>query len=120
MTHRAPIELAQYSEQWDTLFEAEQAVLAPVFPTPVFRIEHIGSTAVAGLGAKPIIDVLIGGPSLPEIETKIPAMQGLGYQYMPEHEAVLPHRRFFAKPVRSEEHTSELSHSVTSRMPSSA
>jgi GrpB-like predicted nucleotidyltransferase (UPF0157 family) len=99
MTHRAPIELAPYSEQWDALFEAERAVLASVFPIPVFRIEHIGSTAVAGLGAKPIIDVLVGGHSLPEIETKIPVMEELGYQYMPEHEAGLPHRRFFAKPV---------------------
>jgi GrpB-like predicted nucleotidyltransferase (UPF0157 family) len=99
MTHRAPIELAPYSAQWHARFEAERTVLASVFRTGAFRIEHIGSTAVAGLGAKPIIDVLVGGHSLAEIETRIPAMEELGYQYVPEHEPVLPQRRFFAKPV---------------------
>lgn len=77
----------------------ERAVLASLFPTMAFRIEHIGSTAVPGLGAKLIIDVLVGAPSLVDIEARIPAMEALGYQYMPEHEAVLPQRRFFAKPV---------------------
>lgn len=99
MTHRAPIEIAPYSAKWHALFEAERAVVASVFPTGAFRIEHIGSTAVAGLGAKPIIDVLVGGRSLAEIETRVLAMGELGYQYMPEHEAVLPQRRFFAKPA---------------------
>lgn len=99
MSYRAPIERAPYSPQWDSLFAAERAVLASVFPTGPFRIEHIGSTAVPGLGAKPIIDVPIGGHSLAEIEARIPAAGALGYQYMPEHEAVLPQQRFFAKPV---------------------
>jgi GrpB-like predicted nucleotidyltransferase (UPF0157 family) len=58
---RAPIELAPYSPQWPSLFEAERAILVSAFPLPAFRIERIGSTAVPGLGAKPIIDVLVGG-----------------------------------------------------------
>ena len=99
MAHRAPVKLVPYSSQWPSLFEAERAALVSVFPTSAFRIEHIGSTAVVGLGAKPIIDVLIGANSLAEIEARIPAAEALGYQYMPEHEAVLPQRRFFAKPV---------------------
>lgn len=99
MAHRAPVQIVPYSSQWPSLFEAERAALVSVFPTSAFRIEHIGSTAVVGLGAKPIIDVLIGATSLTEIEARIPAAEALGYQYMPEHEAVLPQRRFFAKPV---------------------
>ena len=99
MAHRAPIELASYSPQWQLIFETERTVLASVFSELSFRIEHIGSTAVPGLGAKPIVDVLIGAPSLADIEARIPATEALGYQYMPEHEAVLPQRRFFAKPV---------------------
>ena len=51
------------------------------------------------MGAKPIIDVLIGARTLFDIETRIPAIVAIGYQYMPEHESVLPQRRFFAKPV---------------------
>jgi len=99
VAQRAPVKLVPYSSQWPSLFEAERVALVSVFPTSAFRIEHIGSTAVVGLGAKPIIDVLIGANSLAEIEARIPAAEALGYQYMPEHEAVLPRRRFFAKPV---------------------
>lgn len=91
--------LSAYSPDWRVEFETERAALAQVFPAPHFLIEHIGSTAVPGLGAKPIIDMLLGARSLAEIEAKIPATQALGYQYMPEHETVLPERRFFAKPV---------------------
>jgi GrpB-like predicted nucleotidyltransferase (UPF0157 family) len=99
MAHQAPIELAQYSPQWNSLFEAERSVFASVFSPLTFRIEHIGSTAVPGLGAKPIIDVLVGGHSLAEIEARVSAMEALGYQYMAEHEVVFPQRRFFAKPL---------------------
>lgn len=99
MAHRAPVEIAAYSPQWPQQFAAERAVLAVVFPRSAFQIEHIGSTAVPGLAAKPIVDVLLGAKTLAEIEARIPATQALGYQYMPEHEVVLPQRRFFAKPV---------------------
>jgi GrpB-like predicted nucleotidyltransferase (UPF0157 family) len=98
VAHRAPIELALYSPEWPSLFERERHALASVFSMDEFRIEHIGSTAVPGLGAKPIIDVLVGARSIPEIEARITATEALGYQYMPEHETVLPQRRFFAKP----------------------
>jgi GrpB-like predicted nucleotidyltransferase (UPF0157 family) len=43
--------------------------------------------------------VLVGGQSLVAIDAKIPAMVALGYEYMPEHEVVLPRRRFFAVPL---------------------
>jgi GrpB-like predicted nucleotidyltransferase (UPF0157 family) len=99
MAHRAPVKVVPYLSQWPSLFEAERAALVSVFPPSAFRIEHIGSTAVVGLGGKPIIDVLIGANALAEIEARIPAAEALGYQYMPEHEAVLPQRRFFAKPM---------------------
>ncbi len=99
MSYRAPIELAPYSPQWNSLFAARRSVLASVFLRGPFRIEHTGRTAVTGLGAKPVIDVLIGGHSLAEFEARIPAAAALEYQCVPEHEAVLPQRRFFAKPV---------------------
>jgi GrpB-like predicted nucleotidyltransferase (UPF0157 family) len=98
MTHRGRLEVAPYSRKWPRLFEAERALLATAFAPGEFRIEHIGSTAVPGLSAKPTVDVLIGAGTLSDIEARIPAMEALGYQYVREHEAVLPQRRFFAKP----------------------
>lgn len=98
MTHPGPIEIVPYSALWPQWFTAERGVLASVFSSPDIQIEHIGSTAVPGLSAKPIVDILLGAPSLAAIEARIPALVALDYQYMPEHEAVLPQRRFLAKP----------------------
>ena len=97
---RTPVEIVAYSADWPQRFAAEREILARVFPPGAFTIEHIGSTAVPGLGAKPIVDILIGAPAIAEIEARIAAMDALGYRYVPEHEAELPHRRFFEKPVR--------------------
>lgn len=88
MTHPNPIEICPYSWEWPEWFAAERALLEIVFSSVNVQIEHIGSTAVPGLGAKPIIDILLGAPSLSVIEAKIPALVALDYQYMPEHETV--------------------------------
>lgn len=98
MTHPGPIEILPYSALWPQWFAIERCLLTSVFSSPEVQIEHIGSTAVPGLGAKPIVDILLGAPSLAAIEAKIPALVARDYQYMPEHEAVLPQRRFLAKP----------------------
>ena len=99
MINGAPLELAAYSSEWPRQFAAEQSALAAIFPARAFRIEHIGSTSVPGLAAKPIIDILLGAPALSQIEGRIPAIQAIGYQYLPEYEAVLPQRRYFVKPT---------------------
>jgi GrpB-like predicted nucleotidyltransferase (UPF0157 family) len=98
MMHPNRIEICPYSWEWPKWFAAERVVLEMLFSSLDVHIEHIGSTAVPGLGAKPIIDILWGAPSLSVIEAKIPALVALDYEYMPEHEAVFPNRRFFAKP----------------------
>jgi GrpB-like predicted nucleotidyltransferase (UPF0157 family) len=98
MTHPQPIEICPHSEVWVEWFESERNVLASVFSSPTVAIEHIGSTAVPGLSAKPIVDILLGASTLDAIEARLPALAATDYQYMPEHEAVLPQRRFLAKP----------------------
>ncbi len=98
MNHRAPVLIEPYGSDWPAVFEAERGRLHAVLGDPTFRIEHIGSTAVPGLGAKPIIDMLLGGPSLEAVEARIPDLCACGYDYIPEHEAVLPQRRFLAWP----------------------
>ena len=100
MTDGTPIELVAYSPAWPLRFDAERTALAAIFP-PDFRIDHIGSTAVPGLAAKPIIDILIGAPALAQVESRIAAMQASGYRYRPEFEAELPLRRYFVKPADS-------------------
>jgi GrpB-like predicted nucleotidyltransferase (UPF0157 family) len=97
---RRPVEIAAYSPEWPRRFAAERDLLARVFTPDVFTIDHVGSTAVPALGAKPIVDILIGAPTLAEIEARIPAIEMLGYRYAPEHEAALPERHYFARPAR--------------------
>jgi GrpB-like predicted nucleotidyltransferase (UPF0157 family) len=56
---RDPIVIVEYDDAWPSMFEVERARLVAVFaPALVRPIEHIGSTAVPGLAAKPIIDML--------------------------------------------------------------
>ena len=80
-------------------FEAERLVLAQAFESVSCVIEHVGSTAVPELAAKPIIDIMLGVHSLADIEARIETMGMLDYEYMPQHENVMPERRYFAKPV---------------------
>jgi GrpB-like predicted nucleotidyltransferase (UPF0157 family) len=60
-------------------------------------IEHIGSTAVPGLAAKPVIDIMPGVLSMADAESCIEGMRRLGYEYVPEFEDALPDRRYFRK-----------------------
>ena len=90
------VQLSPYSPLWPAIFDYERGQLAAVLGDAM-RIEHIGSTAVPGLGAKPIIDVLVGAPDLPSIEARIPALQACGYQYVKEFERALPERRYFRR-----------------------
>lgn len=90
--------LSDYSPHWPILFEGEAKVLREAFAPRGIVVEHIGSTSVPGMVAKPIIDVLLGAASLASIEDAIPALIGTGYRYVPEHESQLPERRYFVKP----------------------
>jgi GrpB-like predicted nucleotidyltransferase (UPF0157 family) len=99
MAHRAPLVVVPYQNNWLDAFISEHDVLATIFPKSAFQIEHVGSTAVPGLSAKPIIDIMVGAYSLNEVNERIEAMTGVGYEYIQQHEQVIPLRRFFAKPV---------------------
>ena len=55
-----PIYVAEYDPQWPLLYEQEKQRLHTAFSSVILAIEHIGSTAVPGLAAKPIIDILAG------------------------------------------------------------
>jgi GrpB-like predicted nucleotidyltransferase (UPF0157 family) len=82
------------------MFAGEADLLGPVFAGTGAVIEHIGSTAVPGLGAKPIIDIMIGLQSLEDAERRVPDLARLGYEYVPEYEVDLPDRRYFRKPFQ--------------------
>ncbi|MEK7247869.1 MAG: GrpB family protein, partial [Chloroflexota bacterium] len=67
-------------------------------------IEHVGSTAVPGLAAKPIIDIMPAIRSLADARHIIAPMEALGYEYVPEFEDDLPERRYFRRGVPRSHH----------------
>ena len=92
------IVVADYDPNWTTLFEQERIRIAKALGSFALVIEHIGSTAVPGLPSKPIIDLLVGVPSLEEAKERcIEPMEELGYIYMPDYATWLPGELFFRK-----------------------
>jgi GrpB-like predicted nucleotidyltransferase (UPF0157 family) len=92
------IELVDHDPSWAALFEQERDRVAGVFDG-VVGIEHVGSTSVPGLSAKPVVDVLIGLGQLDVSEEQIATMESLGYEYLGEYG--LPGRLFFRKHPRT-------------------
>lgn len=96
MTDRVII--VPYDPAWPRRFAEEREALAAVFAGSDVTIEHIGSTSVPGLGAKPIIDIMVGVTALAVVERRIPALDAAGYEYVQKYEMQLPQRRYFRKP----------------------
>jgi GrpB-like predicted nucleotidyltransferase (UPF0157 family) len=94
-----PVELVEHDPSWAELFEAEQGRILAIFDGRAVAIEHVGSTSVPDICAKPIVDVLVGLRELELAEADIEAMRGLGYQYLGEHG--LAGRLFFRKEPRT-------------------
>jgi GrpB-like predicted nucleotidyltransferase (UPF0157 family) len=86
------VKLRRYTPEWARLYEAEQGRLQQVLPKRGVAIAHIGSTAVPGLDAKPIIDIAIRVPSF---RPHIAKLEALGYEYKGEYG--LPGRHFFVR-----------------------
>ncbi|MEM7767146.1 MAG: GrpB family protein [Pseudomonadota bacterium] len=67
------IEIVEYDPAWPHMFDTEQAALLNALAgCPVEAIEHFGSTAVPGLSAKPVIDILIAVPDLSQAKASFP------------------------------------------------
>lgn len=93
-----PITICDYDPTWPAQFEQERTRLQTALGSIVTTIEHVGSTAVPGLAAKPIIDVLVGVRSLSEARLRsVDALAVLGYTYMAAYEAWLPGEMLFRK-----------------------
>lgn len=90
--------VSPYSSEWPAAFALVREELLIAFAPNAVEIEHVGSTSVPGLVAKPVVDVLLGTTSLQEVESKIPVLAALGYEYIPKYERELPCRRYFVKP----------------------
>jgi GrpB-like predicted nucleotidyltransferase (UPF0157 family) len=96
-THMPKFQLLEYQDEWPFQFQLVATELIAVFPSSSVAVEHIGSTAVPGLCAKPVLDVLVGVDSLRDAEEHRHDLAALGYAYRGEYEARLPGRRYFVR-----------------------
>ncbi|EJQ71041.1 GrpB family protein [Bacillus mycoides] len=83
-----------YQQYWHTEFLNEKNKIVPLLHEEIIAIEHIGSTAVEGLGAKPLIDMMIGVTNLQITGNWREALEEIGYEHVPKK---TPNWRFFRK-----------------------
>jgi GrpB-like predicted nucleotidyltransferase (UPF0157 family) len=92
----APIEIAEYDVHWPRMFKIEREVLTEVLsPWLAGPIEHVGSTAVPGLSAKPVLDIMAAVESLEASRDAIAALRTIDYHYAPYRPDVM---HWFCKP----------------------
>jgi GrpB-like predicted nucleotidyltransferase (UPF0157 family) len=91
------ISISAYDSRWAEEFAAERDRLMDLLPGRFAAIEHVGSTAVLRLSAKPIIDILAGVPSLCEADALLDFLCVHGYVTSAEFNATLPDRRWLMR-----------------------
>jgi len=91
----APVEVVPYNEGWPLEFEREAARLRQAVGEGAIGVEHVGSTAVPGLAAKPIIDMMLAVEDFDAARPLVHRIEELGYWYCAENG--IPRRHYFIK-----------------------
>lgn len=97
-TQESKIEIVPYDPDWPGAFEAEAARLRTALKTLALRIDHHGSTAIPGLGAKPIIDIQVSVAALQPLSSYGVKLEAIGYIHVPHlDDSFCP---FFHQPIQ--------------------
>jgi len=78
---RGTVKIIPYQKKWSEEFEREKARILEVCGDRVIAIEHIGSTSVPNLSAKPIIDIAVGIKRLKDAEELLKPLDKIGYHF---------------------------------------
>ena len=89
------VEVVPHNPNWRNEFEVEAKQIAAVMGETLITIHHIGSTAIHGIYAKPVIDMLVEVRDITEVDARSSAMESLGYEV--KGEFGIPGRRYFRK-----------------------
>jgi GrpB-like predicted nucleotidyltransferase (UPF0157 family) len=93
-----PTEVLDYDPAWADLAASARTELDGAVPGLFTAIEHVGSTSVAGLAAKPIIDLMAATGSLDLVVSLDPELLALGYH---RHDTGMPNRLFYRRETAS-------------------
>lgn len=90
--HQTKIVIADYDPAWPSWYEWDRARIAAALSSVALSIEHVGSTSVPGLPAKPIIDILLVVPDSTDEESYVPPLEAQGYALRIREPEWLEHR----------------------------
>jgi GrpB-like predicted nucleotidyltransferase (UPF0157 family) len=90
-----PIEVTAYDAHWPDWYAEDAAELRTALAGRLRSVEHFGSTAVVGLAAKPIVDILVAPIEWPLSAGDRRALESLGYEYLGE--AGVPGREYLRR-----------------------
>ena len=93
MTTQRTIEIIDYDPEWPGQFDALSAAITGILGHFALRVEHVGSTSIPGLAAKPIIDLTVVIPTRELLTSVILLLNSLGYE--PEGDCGIPGREAF-------------------------
>ena len=84
-----------HDERWAALFAEAARELRHTLGGWITAVHHVGSTAIPGLPAKPILDLLVTVPDFEVARALLPALDSLGYEHRPDEE--IPDRHYFRR-----------------------
>jgi len=93
------VAVVAHDPEWESKYTSEAEKIREAFGSIGFEIHHIGSTAIQGIYAKPIIDMLVEVDSIDAVDERAQALVALGYEAMGEFG--IPGRRYFRKDNQS-------------------
>lgn len=82
----------EYDPTWPGLFAADARAIRASLGSTALAVDHVGSTSVPGLAAKPVVDILLQVPDSADEDAYVPALEQLGYQLRIREPAWLEHR----------------------------
>ena len=89
------VRLVPYRPEWAALYEQEKARVMEAIGTHVLDVQHVGSTAIPGIVAKPVLDIAIAVAEFEAATVCIAPLQALGYRYRGENG--IPRRHYFVR-----------------------
>lgn len=89
------LRLSPYHEEWPVLYETEQEIIKSAIGDHLVDIQHVGSTAIVGMPAKPILDIAIAVENFEKARVGVEPLGKLGYTFKGENG--IPRRHYFQK-----------------------
>ncbi len=114
--HNASIEVVEYDPRWPNLFDLEAGRIRHVLGARCMVLEHVGSTSVPGLSAKPIIDMVLEVPDSADEPAYVPDLEAAGYVLRIREPEWFEHRVFKGPEVNVNLHVFSDGCTETTRM----